>query len=133
MEIPEARWDDLDPLEFERLRRLIREGSGGDDALAALADLDIAKALGVVTANGDVRSIRSGAHLLFGREEALRRHLPTHEVAFQVLGGTSVEVNEFFRWPLLRIADELGTRFRARNREEEIEMGLLRIGVPEIP
>jgi hypothetical protein len=33
----------------------------------------------------------------------------------------------------LRIADELGTRFRARNREEEIEMGLLRIGVPEIP
>jgi len=133
LDVPEARWDDLDPLEFERLRRLIREGAGGDAALAGLADLDIAKALGVVTANAELHSIRAGALLLFGREDALRRHVPTHEVAFQVLSGTSVEVNDFFRWPLFRIADELATRFRARNQEEEIEMGLLRIGIPEYP
>jgi ATP-dependent DNA helicase RecG len=133
IDIPDARWEDLDPLEFERLRRLIREGAGGDAALAGLADLEIAKALGVVTANGEVRSIKAGALLLFGREDALQRHLPTHEVAFQVLSGTAVEVNDFFRWPLFRVADELGTRFRARNREEEIEVGLLRIGIPEYP
>lgn len=133
IEVREARWEDLDPLEFERLRRLIREGTGGDAALAGLADIDIAKALGVATGNGGGISIRVGALLLFGREDALRRHVPTHEVAFQALSGTSVEVNNFFRWPLLRVADELGARFRARNREEEIEIGLLRVGVPEYP
>ncbi|MCL4290753.1 MAG: putative DNA binding domain-containing protein [Thermoleophilia bacterium] len=132
LEIPEARWEDLDPLEFERLRRLIRE-SGGDDALTELSDAEIAKALGVVVANGEIRSIRAGALLLFGREKALRRFLPTHEVAFQVLSGTDVEVNDFFRWPLFRVADELLSRFRARNTEEEIQSGLLRIGIPEYP
>ncbi len=134
IEIPEARWEDLDPLEFERLRRLIREsGAGADPPLVDLSDLEIAKALGVVTANGDIRSIRAGALLLFGREEAVQRFVPTHEVAFQVLRGTDVEVNDFFRWPLFRVADELLGRFRARNTEEEIQMGLLRIGVPEYP
>lgn len=134
LEIPEAIWSDLDPLEFERLRRLIREsGVGGDASLVELSDLEVAKALGVVTANGDVRSIRAGALLLFGREDALRRFVPTHEVAFQVLRGTRVEVNDFFRWPLLRIADELASRFRVRNTEEELQFGLLRVGIPQYP
>jgi ATP-dependent DNA helicase RecG len=134
IEVPEARWADLDPLEFERLRRLIRESAGGGDAtLVGLADVEIAKALGLVAANGGAPAIRTGALLLFGAENALRRLLPTHEVAFQVLSGTAVEVNDFFRWPLFRAADELATRFRARNVQEEIEMGVLRIGIPEYP
>ncbi|MBI2684017.1 MAG: putative DNA binding domain-containing protein [Actinobacteria bacterium] len=134
LEIPEARWDDLDPLEFERLRRLIQEsGARGDVDLATLSDVEIAKALGVVVANGEIRAIRAGALLLFGREAAIRRFLPTHETAFQVLSGTDVEVNDFVRWPLFRVADALLARFRARSTEEEIQFGLLRIGVPEYP
>jgi len=134
LEIPEARWDDLDPLEFERLRRLIQEsGARGDGDLAKLSDVEIAKALGVVVANGEIRAIRAGALLLFGREAAIRRFLPTHEAAFQVLSGTDVEVNDFFHWPLFRVADELLGRFRARSTEEEIQFGLLRIGIPEYP
>jgi hypothetical protein len=39
--------------------------------------------------------------LILGREAALREHLPTHEVAFQVLDGTHVRVNDFYRTPLL--------------------------------
>lgn len=39
--------------------------------------------------------ITAGALLLFGRSEALRRFLPTHEAAFQVLRGLEVEVNDF--------------------------------------
>lgn len=133
IEVPGASWDDLDPLEFERLRRIIRETGTGDVVLAGLSDLEIAKALGLVSANGDVHAIRAGALLLFGREDAIRRALPTHEVAFQVLSGSVVEVNEFFRWPLFRVAEELATRFRARNPEEEIELGLIRVGVPAYP
>jgi len=132
--IPEAQWDDLDPLEFERFRRIIRESQGrGDASLVDLPDIELAKALGAVQANHDVSGVRVLGLLLFGREEALRRLVPTHEVAFQVLAGRRVEVNDFFRWPLLRVMEEMLARFRARNREEELMAGLLRIGVPDYP
>lgn len=128
-----ARWDDLDPLEFERYRRFIRESKGfGDRVLLDLPDIELAKVLGVVDADHEQEiTIRVAGLLLFGREESLRRFLPTHEVAFQVLSGTSVEANDFMRWPLLRVMDEVMTRFRARYREEELMVGLIRVGVPE--
>jgi ATP-dependent DNA helicase RecG len=130
--IPDASWDDLDPLEFERFRRFIRESYGrGDTSLVNLPDVELAKALGAVQANHEVSAVRVLGLLLFGREEALRRLLPAHEVAFQVLAGQRVEVNDFFRWPLLRVMEELLARFRARNREEELMVGLLRVGVPD--
>ena len=131
--VPEARWEDLDPLEFERFRRSIRARGGGDLSLLELPDVEMAKALGAVEANGQVQAVRVLGLLLFGKEEALRRLLSTHEVAFQVLKGQKVEVNEFFRWPLLRVLDELEQRFAARNREEEIQVGFLRVGVPDYP
>lgn len=133
--VPDCCWDDLDPLEFDRLRRWVREGRGhGDASLLELANLEIAKALGAVEGNHEVdATVRILGLLLFGKEEALKRHLPAHEVAFQVLSGTKVEVNDFFRWPLLRVMDELLMRFRARNRETEFMAGVLRVGVPDYP
>ncbi|MDQ7828233.1 MAG: ATP-binding protein [Armatimonadota bacterium] len=129
-----ARWDDLDPLEFDRFRRFVRESQGrGDAGLVDLPDIELAKALGAVQASHDLSAVRVLGLLLFGREEALRRLLPTHEVAFQVLSGQQVQVNDFFRWPLLRVVDELLARFRARNREEEVLVGMLRIAVPDYP
>lgn len=132
--VPEARWEDLDVLEFERFRRSIRERRGrSDETLADLPDLELAKALGAVEANGHVKAVRVLALLLFGKEEALRRLLPAHEVAFQVLHGQAVEVNDFFRWPLLRVMEEIETRFRAMSREQELLVGMLRVGVPDYP
>ncbi|MBI3973936.1 MAG: putative DNA binding domain-containing protein [Chloroflexi bacterium] len=132
--VPDAQWGDLDPLEFERFRRSIRESGGlGDRTLVELPDLELAKALGAVEANHRVSGVRVLGLLLFGREEALRRLIPTHEVAFQVLSGTEVEVNDFFRWPLTRVMDELMGRFRARYREDELQVGMQRIGIPEYP
>jgi len=129
-----ARWEDLDPLEFERFRRSVRERRGrSDESLLDLPDLDLAKALGVVEANGNVRAVRLAALLMFGKDDALRRFLPGHEAAFQVLRGLDVEVNDFFRWPLLRVMEEIEARIRARNREEELMVGLLRVGVPDYP
>jgi ATP-dependent DNA helicase RecG len=129
-----ARWEDLDALELDRFRRSIRENRGlGDSSLLDLPDIELAKALGAVEANHEVRAIRVLGLLLFGKEDALRRFLPTHEAAFQVLSQTRVEGNDFFRWPLLRLMEEMLSRFRSRNREEEILVGLLRIGVPDFP
>lgn len=129
-----AAWSDLDPLEFDRFRRFVRESQGrGDASLADLSDLDLAKALGAVEVDHEVSAVRVLGLLLFGREAALRQLLPAHEVAFQVLAGQKIEVNDFFRWPLLRVVEELQTRFRARNREEEVQVGMLRIAVPDYP
>jgi len=130
--LPEATWDDLDPIEFDRFRRSIRESRGaGDSALLNLPDTEIAKALGAIETDGPTAKIRLLGLLLFGREEALREQVTTHEVAFQVLTDRQVEVNEFLRWPLLRTMEEILTRFRARNSEKELMLGLLRIGIPD--
>jgi ATP-dependent DNA helicase RecG len=86
-----------------------------------------------VEANHEVKTVRVLGLLLFGKEEALRRFIPTHEVAFQVLKGTRVEVNKFFRWPLLRVVDEIMGHYQARYREEEVMIGMIRVGVPDYP
>ena len=125
-------WDDLDPLEFDRYRRSIRENrSRGDAALLDLDNLEIAKALGAVDVRNGEIAIRALGLLLFGTEQTLAAALPSHEVAFQVLAGVDVEANDFFRWPLLRMMDELEARLRARNREQEIQVGMMRVGVPD--
>jgi ATP-dependent DNA helicase RecG len=127
-----ARWEDLDPIEFDRFRRSIRERRGrGDESLLDLSDLELAKALGAVEANSGVHAVRVLGLLLFGKEEALRRLLPTHEVAFQTLHGVDVAINDFFRWPLLRVIEEIEGRIRALNREQEVMLGMLRVGVPD--
>jgi ATP-dependent DNA helicase RecG len=132
--VPGAVWTDLDPLEFARLRRSIRESSGrGDASLIDLSDVEIAKALGAVEGDGETLAVRRAGLLLFGTEGAIRRSLPTHEVAFQDLSGTEVGANDFFRWPLFRVMDELLARFRARNRERELIVGMHRVGVPDFP
>jgi len=131
--LPDAGGEDLDPLEFARFRRSIREKRGGDQSLLHLPDIELAKALGAVEANGQVRNVRVLGLLLFAKEASLQRLLPTHEVAFQVLAGQKVEVNDFFRWPLMRVMEECEQRFAGRNREEEMMVGLFRIGVPDYP
>lgn len=130
--VPGAAWDDLDILEFERFRRTIRESHGmGDQTLISLSDRELARALGAVDGPMNHPEIRLLALLLFGKEESLRRFLPSHEVAFQELSETQVVVNDFSRWPLLRVMDELLGRFRARYRETEIQVGFKRVGVPD--
>lgn len=122
-----AEWSDLDPLEFERLRQMAGSASGGADRLlGTLADREIASALGLTRHDAEVTT---GALLLFGKVDPIRRFLPTHEAAFQVLRGLEVEVNDFLPYPLLRLAEEMLTRFRARNSEEEADFGLLRVAV----
>ena len=127
--VPDASWADLDPLEFVRLRRMVREFHG-DAALLELDDDQLARALGLVQFDqGYLRPSMAGL-LLVGTEEALRAHIPTHEVAFQVLRGTDVAVNEFRRWPLLRIYEWLVQATDVRNEEDELMVGFVRVGVP---
>ena len=81
----------------------------------------------------DRRSSKGLGLLLFGREDVIRTAVPVHEVAFQRLSGSQVKVNDFFRWPLLRVMDELEARHRAHNQEQELLVGMIRVGVPDYP
>ena len=128
--VTSVKWQDLEPIEFERLRQIIKQ-YGGDKTLLELDDFEMAKALGLVEGDTEPQHPTLAGVLLLGNEEILKKNVPTHEVAFQVLKGTKIEVNNFFRWPLLRIVEEIMTQFRARNNEEEVMVGLFRLGIPD--
>ncbi len=68
--------------------------------------------------------------MLFGKEKAIAEHLPAYEVGFQELDHLQVRVNEIRRIPLLKAMAEISDRVRARNSEEEMDLGSQRIGLP---
>ena len=121
--------EDLNPLERLRIREAIRR-YGGDMSLLPLADDELDGALGLVTTVEGVRRPTVAGLLILGREEVIRQHIPAHEVAFQVLEGTDVRVNEFFLKPLLQTFEEVELLFKARVVEEEIQVGLFRVPIP---
>ncbi|MEZ4731590.1 MAG: putative DNA binding domain-containing protein [Caldilineaceae bacterium] len=120
---------DLNLVERHRLREAIRK-YGGDQNLLPLDDQELDGALGLTTiVDGIPRPTLAGL-LLLGRAEQLRRFVPAYETAFQVLEGTAVRVNEFFRKPLLQTFEEIEQLFRARVTEQEIQVGLFRVPIP---
>lgn len=117
---------ELDALELSRFRALA--GADGDTALAKLSDLDLLSALGLRTVDG---ALTLGAALLFGSVPVIRKLLPTHETAFQVLNrADAVEANRIEHAPLLRSMVSLVEAVKPYNPEDEIDDGLFRTGLP---
>jgi len=129
--VVEATEADFDPLERERLRQLI-ERYGGDRSLIGLSDDELDGALGLARSEQGRRVPTVAGLLILGREAALRQHLPTHEVAFQVLEGTQVRVNDFYRAPLLKTFERVLEQFEARVEEDEVQVGLFRVPIPTL-
>lgn len=121
--------DGLDPVERHRLRQVI-EKYGGDRSLLSLEDNELDGALGLVRSEGGQRVPTVAGLLLIGKESSLREHIPTHEVAFQVMDQTDVRVNEFYRLPLVRLFERIEEQFRSRLVEQEVQVGLFRVPVP---
>lgn len=127
--LEEISTDQLDPLQRLRIRNAI-EKYGGEQSLLALSDEELDGALGLVkTINGKPQPTVAGL-LLLGSEALLRQHLPAYEVAFQVLHGTEVRVNEFYRKPLLETFEQVELQFKPWVIEEELEVGLFRVPIP---
>ena len=120
---------ELDPLQRVRLRQFI-ERYHGDAALASLPDAELDAALGLcVETDGALHPTVAGL-LILGTEKLLRTHIPAHEAAFQVLQGTKVRVNEFSRRPILEIFERFEMLFRAQVVEDEMDIGLFRLPIP---
>lgn len=126
-----ARIEDLDPTEFDRFRRMCAAGKG-DRTLAELSDEELLRSLRLVLPEHD-NELTLGAILLFGTSTSLERFVPTAEAVFQELRGTTVTANETIRLPLLRAAERLFELLDVRNSEQELMVGLHRIGVPRVP
>jgi len=129
MVLQEIDASQIDPLQRLRIRNAIKK-YGGEQPLLALSDEELDGALGLVnTVNGKQHPTVAGL-LLMGTETLLRQHLPAYEVAFQVLRGTEVRVNEFYRKPLLETFEEVELQFKPWVVEEELEVGLFRVPIP---
>lgn len=121
---------DFDPIEVERLKRLIT-AYNGEKNLLDLADEDLYKALGLVREQNNTLYPTITGILLVGKTDAIMRHVPTHAAVFQVLEGTEVKNNDDLVLPLLQTIERLNDNLEARNPEEEIQMGLFRMSIPE--
>ena len=91
--ISDATLEDLDSNERKRLRGIIKMRKG-DAALAELSDEELDKALCLVKEENERLCPTVTGMLLIGKEERLRKLMPTAGVSFQVLEGTKVRVNE---------------------------------------
>ena len=130
MPIQECSINDFDPVEIEHLRNVIL-AYNGERSLLDLPNEDLFKALGFVRDfNGQLFPTITGL-LMIGRIAAIKKHIPTHASSFQVLSGTDVKVNDDINLPLLSTIDKINTYMEAWNPEQEIEMGLFRISVPD--
>ena len=130
MPLLQSTMEDFDLVEVGRLRNLIISYNG-EKNLLELTDEDLYKALGLVREqNGTLYPTITGI-LLIGKVMAIKRFIPTHAAAFQVMEGTEIRDNDDFVLPLLQTIEKINDRVEARNPEQEIEMGLFRLSVPE--
>lgn len=129
--VMESTRDDLDPLERDRLRKIIASYQSSDRNLLELSDADLEKSLRlVVSVSGELTPTLAGL-LLIGNEEALQRLVPTNEAAFQVLVGTDIKVNQTYRGPLLKTIEQIAESFKPWNPGTELTVGLFSSVVPE--
>ena len=128
--VPNGEYRDLDPVERERLRRIIRDYHG-EGALLELDDEGLDKALHLAVQDSQKLVPTFAGLLMIGRADSLRTLLPSAETAIQVLTGTDIRVNESFYLPILAAFDRITEYFAAWNHEEEMEMGLYRISIPD--
>lgn len=127
----DASFEDLDPLEFERLRQTVVR-LHGDRSLLDLSNEEIAKALRLVETKNERLVPNVAGLLILGKEAVYRSLLPTNEIYFQVFDDQeNVRANDEFRGPLLKVLEEIEARFRARNEEDEVSVGFFRVPIPD--
>lgn len=128
--VPDAKLSDFDPLELERLRKIVSTYRKSDKALLELSDEELEQALGFVTTVGDDVVPTLTGLLLIGTTDALTRLVPTSEAVFQVLQGTDVRANVTYREPLLYTIEHIVVAVEPWNPVTEVPFGLFSDPVP---
>lgn len=130
--VPDATRDDFDPLERDRLRRIIGTYQSSDRNLLELTDEELEKSLQLtVTVDGKKTMPTLTGLLLLGKGESLKRFVPTHRASFQVMSGTDIKVNQDYAGPLLKTIEQINDMFSPWNPSAELSVGLFSMMVPE--
>ncbi|MEO0085348.1 MAG: ATP-binding protein [candidate division WOR-3 bacterium] len=121
--------DAIDPLEVERLRRLIAAKEPGS-SLLSLTQEALLERLGILA---DGRLTIAGL-LLLGREEELHRHLPGHEAIYLHM-KSDVEYDRRFdsSKPLLALLEQFTQSVEPHNRIFTLKLGLFHFEIPDFP
>lgn len=128
--IQDGSLQDFDPKQLVRLRSMILN-QNEDKSLLELNDEELEKALQLTASVGETVYPTLTGLLLLGKEESLKRLVPTAKADFQVMQGTKVVMNESFQKPILELVELFSAYMKAWNPEQEFEYGMTRIPIPE--
>jgi len=121
---------DLDPLQIERARQVLRSKAPS----SGLLELPDDAFLSGLEALREGRVTHTGL-LLFARREVLAQRCPQAQFHYVLHDGeTRVARNDIERLPLLEAVDRMEQVFTGPlNPEKEIELGLFKLRVPQFP
>lgn len=121
---------DLDPLQIERARQILRS-KVPSSGLLELSEFEFLQGLEAVR---DGRVTHAGM-LLFARREVLARYCPQAQFHYVFHDNeTTVARNDIERLPLLEVVERMEQVFVGPlNPEREIELGLFKLRIPQFP
>lgn len=128
--LPSATMDDLDPNQIIRLRQTISNNPDGDKNLLELTDEELEQALHFIVKSGNSYIPTITGMVMVGKEQSIRKLMPTVRADFQVLQGSKVIINQSYTKPLIEVAELFEEYLKPWNPEQEMEYGLFRIPVP---
>ena len=103
----------------------------GDTELLELSDEELDKALEFVKERDGILFPTIAGLLMIGHEHIIRDFVPGNEVLFQVLNWVDVLANPpAMRSSILSIFEKVDLLFQSRVTEQEIQVGLFRVPVP---
>lgn len=122
--------DELDPVQLARARNVLRSKDPGSGLLA----LNDAEFLAGLEAVRDGQVTHAGM-LLFARRDVLAARCPQAQFHYVLLRDeTTVARNDIDRWPILEVIERMEQVFQGPlNPEEEIELGLFKLRIPQFP
>lgn len=121
---------DLDPLQIERARQILRS-KAPSSGLLELQELDFLQGLEAVR---DGRVTHTGL-LLFARREVLAQRCPQAQFHYVLHDSeTTLARNDIDRLPLLEAVERMEQVFVGPlNPEKEVELGLFKMRIPQFP
>lgn len=121
---------DLDPLQIERARQILRTKAPS----SGLLELSESRFLQGLEAVRDGRVTHAGM-LLFARREVLTAHCPQAQFHYVLHDSeTTVARNDIDRLPLLEAVERMEQVFVGPlNPEREVELGLFKVRIPQFP